>query len=61
MTDSYGRYYTLCQRRGTDWYRTGAGWEATDLFVVVTDRYYNEAVGDYDHVVITAYPVSKDW
>jgi hypothetical protein len=33
----------------------------TDLFVVVTARYYNEEEGDYDHVVITAYPVSSSW
>jgi hypothetical protein len=29
--------------------------------VVVSDRYYNPAVDDFDHVVVTAYPISKDW
>jgi hypothetical protein len=61
VTDFEGRYYTLCQRRGTDWHLTRDGWEPTELFVVVSDRYYNPAVDDYDHVVVTAYPVSKDW
>jgi hypothetical protein len=61
VTDSDGRYDTLCQRRGTDWHLTRDGWEPTDPFVVVSDRYYNPAVDDFDHVVVTAYPISKDW
>jgi len=63
MTDDYGNYYTLCEVRDSGWWLTLAGaFERTELFMVVTAPLYcDHGVESFEQVVITAYPVSKDW
>lgn len=71
VVDAYGRQYTLCRSEETLWYRERgfsrggrsfpARYHATHLFVVVTIAYDNGVEDDADHVVLTAFPVSRNW
>lgn len=71
VIDAYGRQYTLCRSEETLWYhergfsRGGRSFpdrfHPTHLFVVVTMEYGNGVEDEPDHVVLTAYPVSRNW
>jgi hypothetical protein len=71
VVDGYGRQYTLCRSAETLWYRERGfhrggrsypdRFHATHLFVVVTLECHNGPEDDPDHVVLTAFPVSRNW
>jgi hypothetical protein len=59
VTDCWGRCYTLCRHPDTGRYNSWGRFRETDRFAVVTIPYLNEEDGEYDHIVVTAYPISK--
>ena len=61
LVEEHGRCLTLCRKADVGWYHYQGAYHATDLFVVVTDRYENLEEGGFDHVVRSAYPVSRFW
>ena len=62
IMDGSGRCYTKCAAEKVGWYCAhGGGLVPADHFVVVTARSWNPQLRDYDHDVITAYPVHPNW
>lgn len=59
VTDCWGRCYTLCRHPDTGYYNSWGRFRETDRFAVVTIPYLNEEDGECDHIVVTAYPISK--
>ena len=62
VVDAYGRAYTLCRSDETLWYRSWNGnFYPTRRYVVVTVAYDSEGDDGWEHLVLTAYPVSDQW
>ena len=63
ITDASGGIcYTKCAAEGVGWYRSRDGaLVPADHFVVVTSRTWNQQLRDYDHDILTAYPVHRNW
>jgi len=62
VLDSAGICYTKCAAEKVGWScPPGGGLVPADHFVVVSERTWNPGLKDYDHEVITAYPVHRNW